>query len=102
MALDEPGLVATAGLYSSLPSWSVSVFEALINAAVKIGEGVGEARPGRKVLTLVSSIPPAAATSTRPTCCGPESTERGWPTCSWPVGAEYPSGQLTRRAGTRE
>ena len=53
---DEPGLVANAGLLLVSTLVVRLRLEALINVMVNLRGRIGGARPGRKVLTLVSSM----------------------------------------------
>jgi hypothetical protein len=56
VTFDEPGLVANAGLLLVSTLVVRLGLEALINVTVKLRGRIGGARPGRKVLTLVSSM----------------------------------------------
>ena len=56
VSLDDPNLVANAGLILVGTLALRLGLERLVNATVRLGGRVGGARPGRKVLTLVHAI----------------------------------------------
>jgi len=56
VTVDEPSLVATAGLLVPATLMVRLGLEALVNQMVRLGGRVGGALPGRKVLTLVAAI----------------------------------------------
>ena len=56
VAFDEPSLVADAGLIVPATLMVRLGLEQLVNKTVRLAGRVGGARPGRKVLTLVTSI----------------------------------------------
>ena len=56
VTFDDPTLVADAGLLVPATLMVRLGLEALVNQLVRLGGRVGGARPGRKVLTLVSAI----------------------------------------------
>ena len=56
VTFDEPGLVADAGLIVPATLMVRLGLERLVNQLVRLGGRVGGALPGRKVLTLVTSI----------------------------------------------
>lgn len=53
VSFDDPNLVANAGLLLVGTLVTKLGLERLVNATVRLGERVGGALPGRKVLTLV-------------------------------------------------
>ena len=71
VTFDEPSLVADAGLIVPATLMVRLGLERLVNQLVRLGGRVGGALPGRKVLTLVTSILAGGPTSTTPTACGP-------------------------------
>jgi uncharacterized protein YbjQ (UPF0145 family) len=56
VVFDEPGLVADAGLILVATLVSRLGLEALVDATVRLTDGAGGSRPGRKVLTLVHAM----------------------------------------------
>ena len=56
VTFDDPTLVADAGLLIPATLMVRLGLEALVNQLVRLGGRVGGARPGRKVLTLISAI----------------------------------------------
>ena len=56
VTFDDPNLVANAGLLLIATLTQRLGLEALVNATVRLIGGVGGARPGRKVLTLVHAM----------------------------------------------
>ena len=71
MTFHDPHLVANAGLLLVATLVVRLGLERLINEVVDLSGRVGDALPGRKVLTLVHAIAAGGATSTMPTCCEP-------------------------------
>ncbi len=56
VSFDDPNLVANAGLLLTATLSDRLGLEAMIDATVKLGDRVGGARPGRKVLTLAHAM----------------------------------------------
>jgi len=56
VSFDDPNLVANAGLLLTATLADRLDLESLIDATVKLGDRVGGARPGRKVLTLTHAM----------------------------------------------
>ena len=56
VSFDDPNLVANAGLILTATLAEQLDLEALIDSTVKLGDRVGGARPGRKVLTLTHAM----------------------------------------------
>ncbi len=56
VSFDDPNLVANAGLILVGTLVLRLGLERLVNTTVRLGDRVGAARPGRKVLTLVHAI----------------------------------------------
>ena len=80
VSFDDPNLVANAGLIFVGTLVLRLGLERLVDTTVRLGGRVGGARPGRKVLTLIHAIVPAAPTSITPTCCVRERARRCFPT----------------------
>ena len=56
MSFDDPNLVANAGLLLTATLADRLELETMIDDTVKLGDRVGGARPGRKVLTLTHAM----------------------------------------------
>ena len=56
MSFDDPNLVANAGLLLTATLLDRLGLESMIDGTIKLGDRVGSARPGRKVLTLVHAM----------------------------------------------
>ena len=56
VSFDDPNLVANAGLLLTATLAERLDLEAMIDSTVKLGDRVGGARPGRKVLTLAHAM----------------------------------------------
>jgi hypothetical protein len=56
VCFDDPNLVANAGLLLTATLLDRLGLESMIDGTIKLGDRVGSARPGRKVLTLVHAM----------------------------------------------
>jgi len=70
VTFDDPSLVADAGLIVPATLMVRLGLETLVNETVRLVDRVGGARPGRKVLTLVTSILAGWAAATSITLTG--------------------------------
>jgi hypothetical protein len=71
VAFDDGHAVANAGLLLPATLAQRLGIEAVVDQLVDLGERPGHHRPGRKVLTLLHAMVPAATASMTLTCCAP-------------------------------
>jgi hypothetical protein len=81
---DDTHAVANAGLLLAATLAERLGIQQVADALIDLGERAGAHRPGRKLLTLVHTMPAGGTASTTPTCWAAAPPARYSATGSWP------------------